>query len=146
MNLILQAIKALLRKVENGLSQTASALSEQIEKINTDIEEVKTTADEAKTTADEAKTTATIRITAVPHVSGTSYIADVSAAVAKNHLKSGRFVYMLIDGENYYPINGGATNQLSFIGFTLSTNDSGVGYKCVRLSGKNVYASANGNL
>ena len=139
MNLILQAIKALLRKVENGLSQTASALSEQIEKINTDI-------DEAKTTADEAKTTATIRITAVPHVSGTSYIADVSAAVAKNHLKSGRFVYMLIDGENYYPINGGATNQLSFIGFTLSTNDSGVGYKCVRLSGKNVYASANGNL
>jgi len=58
MNLILQAIKSLFRKIENRNSQTTSALSKRIGAAQTAAENAQTAAENAQTAADNAQTAA----------------------------------------------------------------------------------------
>jgi hypothetical protein len=62
MKLILQAIKALFRKVENAISHNVAKLQKQIDSVKStakkDAEKAKAAADEAQATADNAKETA----------------------------------------------------------------------------------------
>ena len=61
MNLILQAIKSLIRKVENGVSKTVTEigkLKQQITTLNTSLSSVRRTAQNAQTAADNAQNTA----------------------------------------------------------------------------------------
>lgn len=58
MNLILQAIKSLFRKLEKAISSVSSTLSARLDKMDIKVKKAQTAADKAQTTADNAQTTA----------------------------------------------------------------------------------------
>lgn len=104
MNLILQAIKSLIRKVENAVSQTVTEigkLKKQLTTLTTDLSSVRMTAQDAKTAANDARNTAVTAQVTAEGAQATAETAQNAANTAKTTAENAKIPVVHITGSGY---------------------------------------------